>query len=317
MSLEIGLNENKKSLFIVESSFQLLGALEAIESFNLQEYLLAIRYSRESNNKQMDLILKLFKIPQKNIKYISITYPLTIKSSYSLVAFVFWLQKNKNRYTNIFLGDYNSGILTKLRKALLEKKEIFYLDDGVATLNIQKQFTDDHAYNLFTMYTLNAYNNQKVIQHDFAYLKKQLALHILEQGSFILLLGNKFYEEGLVSKEYFFRSLDQLLGHYPDKNIRYVAHRDEGLDKLDYLREHYGFEVVQYSYPIELYGFYEKKMPEEIVSFLSTALLTMKVIYDDVKVKAYKIDIDELLDRKEGFETVYKIYESYLEVKEL
>jgi hypothetical protein len=317
MLLEIGLNNYQKLLFIIESPFQLLGALEAIDFFKTYEYQLVIRLSEERNNRQLKKIIHDLDVDQTHIKYINFDSKKNLKNFYRTIKFTLWLQAKKHIFTKIYLGDYHSQFLTFIRTYTLPKEKIYYLDDGVASLNIQKSFIENKYYHLFTMYDLKPLEKQQIIQHHFSYLKGVLNRLDLESEDIVLLLGNKFYEEGLVSKSYFFQSLKQVLSYYVGKNIRYVAHRDEDKKKLAYLHKHYGFDVIQNDYPIELYGFYERKIPSTIVSFLSTALLTMKIIYEDVTVTAYRIDYNELLDRKEGFRNIYAVYEKYLEVKEL
>jgi len=317
MSLEIGLRKTKRIFFIVESPLQLLSALEAIFLLKPYNYLLIVRYSEQRNNRQLTKIIQDLDVDTRYIKFVHFDSQINIKNSYKIFKFMLWMVIKKREVKEIYLGDYNSKILTLLRKYVFNKNKIYYLDDGVATLNIQKNFSKDNFYHLFTMYNLPPLDKQKITQHHFLYLKNYFKMDTLEKETVVLLLGNKFYEEKLISKEYFFQSLEQLLSFYPDQKIRYIAHRDEETEKLKYLEQYYGFDVVQYDYPIELYGLYEKKIPSEIVSFLSTALLTMKMIYVDVNVTAYRINLNELLDRKEGFSNIYKVYENYLDVKDL
>jgi len=311
------LENSKRIFFIVESPLQLLGALEAIFLLKPQDYLLIVRYSEQRNNRQLSKIIQDLNVDTKYVKYVYFDSHLNIRNSYKILKFMLWMAIKGRYVEKIYLGDYNSRVLTLIRKYILNKNKIYYLDDGVATLTVQKNFREDNYYDLFTMYDILPLKSQEITKHNFLYLKQCLKIDFLERESIVLLLGNKFYEEGIISKEYFFQSLEQLLAHYPNKNIRYVAHRGEEIGKLEYLEQYYGFDVVQYDYPIELYGFYEKKIPSDIVSFLSTALLTMKMIYVDVNVTAYRIDLNELLDRKEGFLNVCHAYEQYLEVRNL
>ena len=122
------------NLFIVESPFQLLSAIEARKYFNNEPALLFIRYSSESNNnKQIENILGLFEWPNiirvnhHSLKaFVAINILLVIRS----------IKKEYGQFNKIFVsyyGGYQRYFLSNLRK-----QQVFLIDDGAYTYSIQK-----------------------------------------------------------------------------------------------------------------------------------------------------------------------------------
>lgn len=306
-----------KTLYLVESPFQLLSALEAIEYYKTNDYKLIIRLSNKENENQLLRIVNDLDLDKGRITFISVyKYGLLLKKIIE-VKFMIWLYFNKNKYTVYFLGDYHSGYLTLLRRLCLKNKTIIYLDDGASTIRANNSFTKEKFFDWFTIYDLKSLPEQSIIQHNFSYLRKRVADNVVAKNDQVIILGDKFYEEGMLSRENSNRILEQLISALIGEKVIYLAHRGASKEKLDYIRNKYNIDVVKHDFPIELYGLYMGELPKRVVSFFSTALFSLQKIYPEIEVKLYRIDTTMFTSHRETYDEGYQVYEGYMEIIDL
>jgi len=301
-----------KSLLFIESPLQLLNAYEAVKKYSIIEYEIIVRLSKVvQNDEQIKYVID--KLNIQNIKYITIGIKNRNFLDYLQLFYYKYIYKVSNDIDKIFIGNYDSGFLNLIMKKT-EKEKIILLDDGAKTIDIQKKFTDIKNYNLFTMYDFQAYKNQEIVKNDFTRLQTNLQQLKINQEQ-ILFLGLKLSEIGIVTQEYYIEQIIRIASFYKDKKLVYISHRGETKIKLNKLKTIKNLEIIQLNYPVELYGLYNDDIPYKVASFYSTALLTMKNIYN-LKVESFMFDYQDS-EYKEIIENVYDYYKDYLEIIDL
>jgi len=303
--------------YIIESAFQLFGALEAIDYYKVSEYRLVIRLSNKENETQLIKMIDDLEVDKAKITFITGYKYGTLLKKILEFKFLMWLFFNKNKYTVFLLGDYHSGYLSLLRRVCLKDKKVIYLDDGSSTIRANNSFTEDKFFDWFTIYDLKKLPKQIIVQHDFPYLRSKIQKSVLSRNNTTIILGDKFYEAGLLTRDNSNKIMQQLMHKLIGEKVIYMAHRGESVEKLDYLRERYKISVIKNDFPIELYGFYTKELPKQVVSFFSTALFSLQKIYPEIEVKLYRIDTTMFTSHVETYNDAYKAYESHMKVIDL
>ena len=83
-------------LYIVESPFQLLGAMEHIYHYGKDTYVLVIRFSTENNTKQLQNMIDHFEFKNNSLKIIYGYQKSIFTRVYYEFKFLLWLFLNKN-----------------------------------------------------------------------------------------------------------------------------------------------------------------------------------------------------------------------------
>jgi len=301
----------KKSLLFVESPLQLLNAYEAVAYFNLENYIYMIRLSNnEANDKQIMNLLKLLKINTTNIQYIYLR--TTNRTLYDYIKLLFYRFKYifAKDIDKIFIGNYESGFFKLIIKQF-SKQSIILLDDGAKTLSIQSKFTNTKNYNLFTMYDIEALENQKNYINSYRQVLSKIKNLSINQDE-ILFLGTKLSEVGIIEEEYYIKLIQNICNYYSDKRIVYIIHRGESQEKLELIQKNENILIKQLDYPIELYGLYKNEMPFKVSSFYSTAILTMNKIYN-LEAECFKFNYSHSI-HVHAIDEVYSFYQKEMKV---
>ncbi len=301
----------KKSLLFVESPLQLLNAYEAVSYFSLESHTYVVRLSKnEASDRQIMNLLKLLKIDESHIEYVYIRTSKRTLYDYMQLFFnryKYILVKNIDK---VFIGNYESGFLNMIMKQF-SKNSIILLDDGAKTLSIQSKFTDTKNYNLFTMYKMEALQNQNIFINTYKKVltdKKELSIKMDE----ILFLGTKLSEVGIITEEYYINLIQNICNYYTDKDIVYIVHRGESQEKLNIIQKNKNITIKQLDYPIELYGLYEEEIPFKVSSFYSTAIFTMNKIYH-LEAECFRFDYSRSV-HADAIDEVYSFYEKEMKV---
>lgn len=308
----------KKNYLIVESPFQLLSALEAIEHYSIDSYCIYVRYSSNvKNTSQIRYILsnldkslgavKSFSISSSNHKlkdYIKMFYFMAKFGALSLFS------------DKVFLGNYESRFLSYLTKTI-PKSKIILLDDGAKSINIQSRFRVGSNFDLFSMFPLEALEGQKIDNNVFTYLKGKMD-RVRREDRVVFFLGAPLVNIGAMSKGDYLNKVKEIIRINNVDNLLYVSHRSESVDILEEISTFKGVTVKSFDYPIELYGLYNGSVPSRVVSFYSTALVSMSLIYS-IPVTAYMFSESPDDIPKYGAEIhhIYSIYKDIINVEKI
>ncbi len=281
----------RRGLFIIQAPLQVLEAYEAINIFSIKNPHILVRYSGNKNNDfQIQFLIKLLNLEEFVLDSFKLIGDPNNRVKYSLqfVHFLFKFLKeryDKSPYEYIFLPEYYSGFSRTIYNLFFRKeKDIFFMDDGVATLYTQRKlFSKDFSKNLFTFFdSLEAYPNQILKKHNFENLKKFIFsknINIPKKEE-VVFIGQAFYESKIMSIENNVRLVKQVSELFKDKNIVYIPHRRESELKLYKINNIENVSIKKIFYPIELFTYFECYIPSKFVSFVSTALFTLNKLYD-------------------------------------
>jgi hypothetical protein len=307
---------NNTNLFIISSPFQLLSAIEAKNHFNDATSNLLIFYStKKRNNEQIDNLL-----PLSNWNRI-----VRLKSSFfphllyiMKLLFLKKMQRTKNGYDKIFVGDFREEIIQLCLCNLIHNDQ-YLLDDGTATIELQSNllfkhidyfeiiptkqktlkkvikrlcnFNQDYSneINLFTCFNLKPHNHQTIVNHEFAALRKLAHNSVKTCSDDIYFLGGDYIEAEYVSEIYYFNRLTKIKQYYANNNVIYIPHRGEDDRTLRKIEQIDGFKVERFSNIVEAEFVFRNIYPRTIASFCSTALYTLSIIFQDAQIHSFSI----------------------------
>lgn len=305
---------SEKNIFVISTPFQLISTLEAIYNLNLKGYKIYVLYDYSKVNKlQLKKTVDILNID--NIEYFFDSNGNKYFYAYEKIRLIIKLLLQRNKINLIFLGNYTARLYRIIIK-FFNHDQIYLLDDGVATLSIQNKFCQNDFYNLYTMFDLPVYQGQEIVTHNFQGLKSFFSQKNVEKTDAVLVLGGKLSEVNIISSEYYTEILRKIKIKFSDKIIYYIPHRGEDYEKLSYIESNLGFIIKKIDYPVELI-FLDGTLPTIIISFFSTALISLSEIYTDINICAVRLDYDKIMDRKQAIIHLYDELENYMDVIEL
>ena len=284
------------NLFIVESPLQIICAYEAILEHPEEPYFLLIRKTdRGLNDQHLIECAEFF-----NLKYTTFKlYPDCIKFHFIMNLFL-WLKLSIIKFNKVYLGSIYSNALRTI-KIILRGKELFYLDDGAATIRAQVDMSNSllPCSNLFTFFHLNELSGQKIVHHNFSNIRKEIKVMMGKKAYFI---GQPVeHMVGFTERDYI--DCVKYIAQKFSKNspLLYVPHRVEDCTKISNIEN---VAILKLDQPIELYFIRnEEEVPAIIYSCYSSALLSLKVLFpnlDAIAIKPMNMDI-----QSEGMKQVY------------
>lgn len=301
-----------KAIFVIEAPFQLLGTYEAIQSYDLNDYIIYMRLSNDNKDQLKSLVDILFtKEEQEQIKYFDIQGKNYSHKDYCLAVInLFVVVCKQFHFDYIFLGDFKSRYL-HLFVRFIQKSKIIILDDGIKSLSVQNSFTDKYYFNMFTMLrSIKPYDGQKIVYHSFDRLK-QISNEKEYQNDTIIFLGSKIVEANIVTTYSYLHTIESLLQKYSDKKVIYIPHRAENIIKLDSLRSKYNNLIIKkINIPIEIFFALNNPLPNNVISFYSAGLVSLKILYENLNIIAIKCDYS-LSEYKDIIDIVYEDLNNY------
>ena len=301
------------NLYLIESPLQLLSAFEAIGEFGSEENEVWIRYSNKSKSDQQLKFTseKLLANEDCRIKEISISGAnRNIIDYFKILFYKLYVAAKLFKYQKIFVGNFDSKFINAI---IPFNRKMVLLDDGAKTINIQHLFTNDENYNWFTMFDLKPFKNQTLYQNRFPKIRGLLSDFKTRSNS-VLFIGSKLSECNIITESYNVELISKISKRYCDYEIEYVPHRGDSSEKLSKLNDIPNLEILNIDYPVELLGLYNTALPVLVVSFYSTALISLNKIYK-IPAFAFKFNYDSS-SNKTQIETVYKYCSKYITVVE-
>lgn len=295
--------EGIQSLFVIQTPFQALCAINAIVQFHIEEYKLVLFLSG-SEKKRDDQTLEILR--KYKIKFQAISN-FKVKWSYRICMFF----KKQGLYQRAFLGDFRfqDGLCYCLTK-ISHNGSIILMDDGNATITLLKNgykpsgrailsfsyyrfFAKLRNVSLNNLYTV--YNG--IESHDFNIKVNDLSYFssINESGSLkgIIFVGtnNGEYLKILKMKDDEFKKMledifESVRTKYPGEQLIYIPH---GRDKTNYAKECCEQSGVKYIMPnhcVEVFLLDQPYPPLAVYGFFaSSALFNIKKIFPNTLVR--------------------------------
>ena len=335
------LKMGEKNLYIISTPIQLLSAIEAQKHFETKNNILVILFFLVLDGKNINQMFDLLEFfPYDKL----ITYQNNngVKI-FNLIKYIKEISSTK--YENVFFG--HSTPLYRRMIANLRYKKLWFLDDGVLTITVHNQIYNTEISNtnlsslpsektgykmklrnlyywlnnikidcqlkdirFFTMFSLHKYQNEKIINYDFSYIRELFHTQT-EPDNTIYILGQPLKRAIKMHTFDYIRYLDSIFKCYSNRQIVYIPHRTEIMsDWFQYIL--YSKENVSIVYPdmpIELYFLKKHIMPTTVISFITTALFTIKKIFPLSSIKYIKINTTQYT--KHHQENIQLIYDNY------
>ncbi|WP_134015629.1 polysialyltransferase family glycosyltransferase [Modicisalibacter xianhensis] len=238
----------------------------------------------------MESLIELFSIDDSNV------VRLKNKSAVVVCYLMYFMWAGR-----AVIGDENSGVYRVL-KYVLPPSRIIFLDDGVATLSSKsklKRFTIFH--------TKDSINN------EFLHVSEKISKSSKGAGEEkVIFVGGKLSEAGICSKEDYFLYLRYVLNEIKEAGegkVLYIPHRGEYNYKDFFTKKNcniFNVEIYENNLPVELIALEKRIRIKHVVSFFSTAMFSMAMIYKDANFVFYELPHNDIQCRKEA---IVKLYE--------
>ena len=171
------------------------------------------------------------------------------------------------------------------------------------------------VFNWFTIFELTPFPGQKIFNNRFKYLNQFTENKSSSKKKVLLFIGSKLAEENIVSEDENVDLVKKIALKYSDHQITYVAHRTESAEKLRKIETIKNIEIIKLNFPLELLPLFGNFTPFLIVSFFSTALITLDKIFQ-VETIAYRFDYSKSKHHL-NIQKAYDYCEKYIEVKDI
>ncbi len=307
---------NKKKnqdLYIVESPLQILCANEARYTFANDDTcsVMVVKLTRsEINNRQMKALLS--KLNFDRVIILPSLYALTF-TDFVLITMVFFWRIKKKAFRNIFIGEVQNKLLFSLGNNIRHNRLLF-LDDGIATIAVQKHLANHHGIagrvrenrlianmrniyagtlgiklttrgipDFFTCFNLPPIGDQKIIKNQFSSLKEEWALDFEKYGQTVFFIGGPISEDGKLREDDEIRMIEVVAAHYKLSGIAlyYCSHRRESEDKLERIVSLDNVcGIRKGEFPLEVDFIFRGEGISHIAAFISTALFTLSSIFE-------------------------------------
>ncbi len=261
----------------------------------------------------------------------------------------FLMRKLVNRYKKyefdrVFIGDV--GSMQIVLAANLNAQSIYHLDDGTETISDQKSklflpesykyfslkkklrfiryrllgldYYLDRPINLFTMFDLEKLPGQKIVRNEYSVVNNNFLKTKTYNDKVVYFIGQNIYrKEILDAEEYYFDMIKKVKNKLADKKLLYFPHRGEDIPTVKNKLSDMNIELYIPELPIELELLNFEQYPKNIISFTSTALVTISKIF--FKANAYYIQIPNDIYKNQrlyiNFNSKYDFFSTIKELK--
>lgn len=195
--------------------------------------------------------------------------------------------------------EYHFRSLRIFAKTLVSLRSIFFFNKCIRPIEF------------FTIFDLEAYNNDIIIKNNFNKLKKLNSKNSLFIEKTVHFIGTHIVEKGIVKKDRYLEFLQRIKQYYEQRELKilYIQHRGESSKNLKDINDI--IEVVNFNVPLEFY-YTQNKKPEVIAGLFSSALFTLSQIHENIiKFDSFYLNEDDLRDIKsEPKSYILSIYEA-------
>jgi hypothetical protein len=236
---------------------------------------------------------------------------------------------------NIFLGNYWIDYMRHFSNVLTYQK-LYLLDDGTQTLQINERRKNSRLFDnynrrqrlildiirmmigmksqdvpsisFYTIYDLIPKNGDRVIKHDYSYLRSLSSM--IPPSDEVFFLGSELSEEGLPIERYL-KHLNKVLKYFEGEKVVYIMHKRESSEQIRFIKDVLKIEVRHFDVPIEYQLTFKKTKPKVLSSFCSSALETCRVIFGNtLKIMSFYIEPEEFTHNPNLIRKIYSYYEN-------
>lgn len=319
-----------KGYFFIITPFQYLSALEARNHFKkeLNKVFLFVLHTKLSSRQLHSIIdenlwdnviyTKDLKVNWP-IKFINLLFKILqiFKRRYYLLHNIGKIKKNDY----LFIGNLNVQWLRWIVwKGKMEK--IIILDDGFSILNALSYINNSkhkltskdnlliwleeivfptkklelNKVILFSIFNKIDTTSAKIIYNNLSYIKEKFGHKNYENYEIVYFIGQPFVALNLIPKIKYISIINCIKTFYENKGIefKYCIHRTENI--LDYPSS---WDILSFDYPIEVQLLCQEKLPKSVISFYSSALISIKVLFQNI-IQIIAIKLPEDLSDKDS-----------------
>ncbi|WP_066356018.1 hypothetical protein [Aliarcobacter skirrowii] len=294
----------KKNLILASSPLQVINALEAIYYFKLKNIVFVLKFNKMINN--INQIEEQIKSLDDKIEIIRI-HPVGGSKFFKYVNNIKNL--NKYEYDKIILGEF--GTFSRVLIANLNKNKVLLVDDGTATIvdfektiklnKINKfnfrelrflfyglKINVKDKLNFFTYYDLEKLPDVEVIKNNLEYMRKDFVLNNIDYCDTIFFFGQP--SEIFSDKKELELYLYKIVNKFGDKKIFYIPHRSQTKDEINNIRlMNKNIKILEINMPVERYFLDNGIYPKHVISYISTALTTTKILFPECTTNYIRI----------------------------
>lgn len=164
-------------------------------------------------------------------------------------------------------------------------------------------------YNLFTTFDLNVNSEQEYVYNNYSYTKS-IVSSFPKLKNMVYFYGSPLSEIGIINFDTEMKMLKKIhiLYNEKGKTLFYMPHPSDSPEKISHIKRSLGIQIRQNTIAAEIDPILNKTLPDNIASFISTAIFVSAKIYDYDSVVSFRIP-DHLIENKK--EIIKKIYEEY------
>lgn len=312
-----------KSLFFVSKPLELLGAIEAKRQFNLKDCILVYSCKANTDKKTIEFLIK---------NHSDWTEVIFVKSK-PYYGF-FWVRLitklKKGNYQFLFSRAFSTAGYFIHN---LSYQKHYLLDDGAATIDISKEFKTNgnltkrfslfrglnktgkkytlisfiykilnvyvekevNSANFFTFYDIKESNKLEVVINKMKWLKElSKTSSPIQHKEIVYIIGTDIIQCKILNEEDYLNTILSIKAHYPAKKICYIPHLNEQESFINLLKQE-GIFVQKNKFTIELDFILNNIIPLHIAGTISTALISLKLIYgSQITVDYFKFDSSKI-----------------------
>jgi len=319
------------NLFMIEAPFQFVSATQAARSTVLGSNILLIRLTgRERNDAQVLSLLNKSGYQWKRILFIDTTNFL--KLAYQLLMLKATLLFENKNVNVLAFGDFYS-YFSRFFYKLFSYNELWFLDDGIASLNLYRskgkglEVKPEHLQSKKVRSYFRKANNFKsktIILKTFLNINSMkpfvvdnidlmdafLAEKLPDQSKdnkVVYFLGAKLVEAGFLNRIEYWSICERVAQKFSNKKVIYLPHRQESECSVNEISEHFDFDVLRPSLPVEFYLCQLKSIPGEVISICSAALCTIPEVFPEIHVSVINFERSSMNEiDKAGFDLCYQ-----------
>ena len=313
------------SVFVLESPFQLLCAIEAIHEFEIADAKFVFSIVRNSvRNKQLFEMAKRY----------GVEYDIYYEQEYELDYFdakdkKLLKHREDGHYKRIFIGDVYNKYYYLLALHYAEENAIYVgMDDGNSSINflqnkdreskptnwrkrlnwyrnnykhqreqVLRLLKEEHVYDsgcMFTVYS-EIRSRYSIYPNTLSYIKESTQKSG-EKENVVLVVGIVFdgysgyvgVSESLM-ESVVWQKLSEIRAKYPSKRVVYIPHGRDTNVNIAKICSILGVEFCKIDEVIETFVLNSNMYPEEIYGFDSSALVNLKILYPETQIHSWRL----------------------------
>ncbi|MBU79558.1 MAG: hypothetical protein CMD29_05495 [Flavobacteriales bacterium] len=252
---------------LVSSGFQLLNVYEYSKVNHIKTKFFAL-YDTHTEKLQISNTSNYLKIQS-----LVLIQRKKIKTYFSLLLIFF------NKRVNSFIIGHLEDNHMLFASKIVKSQKFILVDDGMSTLKNYNRYFDQkkrkikYPKELFFFSIFNLGNNK--------YCSKNELKHILKTkksiSNEVFFIGQPM--EKLFGVSNYYLTLEKIIDLNP--NMIYIPHRRDSYQKLKYIKESLGIRVFNIDEIIELFLIKSTSIPKKVISFYSTSLITLKILFKE------------------------------------